>query len=50
MFDYEEEEQHFCEECDEDVGPYGGHLCDDCELWQEDQDEINSWEEEVAED
>ena len=51
MFDYEEEEQHFCEECDEDIGRYGGHLCDDCdEAWQIDQEEVDSWEEEVVED
>lgn len=50
MFDYEDEEQHFCEECDEDIGQYGSHLCDSCEQWQLDQEEIDSWEEEVVED
>ena len=39
MFDYEEEMQHFCEECGDEVDSrYGGWICQDCEeSYYEDQ-------------
>tara|TARA_Y100000385_G_C12984539_1_gene589999 strand:+ start:287 stop:811 length:525 start_codon:yes stop_codon:yes gene_type:complete len=50
MFDYEDEEQHYCEECDDVAdGSWGSH-CQSCEDWIEDQEEINSWEENDSED
>ena len=31
MFNHESEEQHFCEECDDEIGMWGNHLCENCE-------------------
>jgi len=31
MFDAEEEEQHFCEECGDELGQFDGHICDSCD-------------------
>tara|TARA_B110000459_G_scaffold39932_1_gene43194 strand:- start:2802 stop:3320 length:519 start_codon:yes stop_codon:yes gene_type:complete len=45
MFNYEEEDQHFCEECGEEIdSAFGGHLCIDCE------DLEMAWEEELNDD
>ena len=35
MFTYEDEEEHYCEECDEVADGMAGHLCSDCEYNQE---------------
>ena len=44
MFDYAETEQHFCEDCGEEVDSrYGGMLCQYCEeSYYEEEDEENS--------
>lgn len=40
MFDYEEEEQRFCESCGYDMGDSCGWICDECESYDnEDEDE-----------
>ena len=35
MFDYEEEEQHFCDSCGEDMEGSYEYLCADCQYWEE---------------
>jgi len=35
MFTYEDDEEHYCEECDEVADGMAGHLCSDCEYNQE---------------
>ena len=35
MFDYEEEEQQFCESCGEDMEGSYEYLCSDCQYWEE---------------
>ena len=35
MFTYADEEEHYCEECDEVADGMAGHLCSDCEYNQE---------------
>ena len=35
MFSYEDDEEHYCEQCDEVADGMAGHLCSDCEYQQE---------------
>ena len=35
MFTYEDDEEHYCEECDQVADGMAGHLCSDCEYNQE---------------
>jgi len=39
MFDYEDEMEHYCEECDEVADGVWGSLCSSCEEYQEQMEE-----------
>ena len=41
MFDAEEEEQQFCEECGDELDQFDGHMCNSCEddMWFSDEEE-----------
>jgi len=41
MFDAEEEEQRFCEECEDELDQFDGHICNSCEdhMWFSDEEE-----------
>ena len=45
MFNYEDEEMRFCEECGDDICEYSNSICDDCE------DNLNEmWEDEMEQE